>query len=388
MLTRKTILTMTTAAALCAAPVLAFGQANTGGSSQMQGTTQTTPQQGALGSDAGARGAATSGGATTGMAPNTGGTASTAQGAQGRTTNPAGNATGQPLQTDGGRAAATGAPGASPQGNPGPSQAQLDNMRQNPGNTTGNDARGGVLAQGAPGTANTRDGTPGNPPSTATQRAIDSVTGNRTSPDGTGNNPPGTAVGRALDRATDGTASTAPGTANTRDGTPGNPPSTATGRAADAVTGNRTDPDGTGNNPPGTALGRALGGAAGATAGAAGAAAGSAATGATTPGMAVDSMRLRDGRRASQVIGSTVYNENNESIGEVDDLIVPTAGGQPVAIISVGGFLGIGARLVAVPYERLQHNSDRNRWMLQGATKDSLQSLPAFNYDGNGSRRG
>ncbi|NGM21336.1 PRC-barrel domain containing protein [Roseomonas stagni] len=165
------------------------------------------------------------------------------------------------------------------------------------------------------------------------------------------------------------------------DGTPGNPPSTATQRALDAVTGNRTDADGTGNNPPGTAAGRAIDRATGNAP-----AAGASATGATTPGMAVDSLRLRDGRRASQVIGSTVYNENNESIGEVDDLIVPSAGGQPVAVISVGGFLGIGARLVAVPYERLTHNAERNRWMLQGATKEGLQALPAFNYDNN--RRG
>ncbi|WP_203072712.1 PRC-barrel domain-containing protein [Falsiroseomonas ponticola] len=173
-----------------------------------------------------------------------------------------------------------------------------------------------------------------------------------------------------------------------RDGTPGNPPSTATQRALDAVTGNRTDADGTGNNPPGTAAGRAIDRATGNAPGTAAApATGAAATGATTPGMAVDSMRLREGRRASQVIGSTVYNENNESIGEVDDLIVPAAGGQPVAVISVGGFLGIGARLVAVPYERLTHNGERNRWMLQGATKEGLQALPAFTYD-NANRRG
>ena len=173
-----------------------------------------------------------------------------------------------------------------------------------------------------------------------------------------------------------------PGATSPRDGAPGNPPSTATQRALDGVTGNRTDADGTGNNPPGTAAGRAIDRATGA----ATTAPAPSATGATTPGMAVDSMSLRDGRRASQVIGSTVYNEQNESIGEVDDLIVPAAGGQPVAVISVGGFLGIGARLVAVPYQRLTHNAERNRWMLQGATKESLQSIPAFTYDA--SRRG
>ncbi len=188
----------------------------------------------------------------------------------------------------------------------------------------------------------------------------------------------------AFGQANPGGTSQQPPAMQTRpaDGMPGNPPSTATQRALDGVTGNRTDPDGTGNNPPGTAAGRAVDRAAGNAPTATGAT-----TGATTPGMAVDSMRLREGRRASQVIGSTVYNENNESIGEVDDLIVPAAGGQPVAVISVGGFLGIGARLVAVPYERLSHNGERNRWMLQGASKESLQSLPAFTYD-NATRRG
>jgi sporulation protein YlmC with PRC-barrel domain len=171
-----------------------------------------------------------------------------------------------------------------------------------------------------------------------------------------------------------------------RDGTPGNPPSTATGRAADAVTGQRTDPDGTGNNPPGTAAGRAVdrvtGGAPAAT------------TDTTRPGTAattgagvgltgVDSARITGGLRASKVIGSNVYNENNETIGEVDDIIIPQGATQPVAILSVGGFLGIGARLVAVPYERLQHATDRNRWVLQGATKDSLRTLPEFRYEGD-----
>jgi sporulation protein YlmC with PRC-barrel domain len=209
---------------------------------------------------------------------------------------------------------------------------------------TPNDARGGMTAQ-APGTANPADGTPGNPPSTATQRALDGATGNRTSPDGTGNNPPGTAAGRALDRATDG--------------------ATAPGRTGTAQTG--TSPTGTaqtGTSPTGTT-----------------------ATGATTPAMSVDSASIRDGRRASRIIGSNIYNDENNSIGEVDDLIFQSSGGQMVAVVSVGGFLGIGAKLVAIPYDRLTHDAERNRWVLRGATKDSLQSLPAFEYD-SADRRG
>jgi hypothetical protein len=54
-------------------------------------------------------------------------------------------------------------------------------------------ATGGVFAQ--------RDGTAGNPPSTATGRAVDRAQGQTPRPDGTPGNPPGTAVGRATDRA-------------------------------------------------------------------------------------------------------------------------------------------------------------------------------------------
>jgi sporulation protein YlmC with PRC-barrel domain len=114
---------------------------------------------------------------------------------------------------------------------------------------------------------------------------------------------------------------------------------------------------------------------------------GSTATGATGSTMSVDSASIRDGRRASRIIGSNIYNDENNSIGEVDDLIFPQAGGQMVAVVSVGGFLGIGAKLVAVPYDRLTHDAERNRWVLRGATKDSLQSLPAFEYD-SANRRG
>jgi sporulation protein YlmC with PRC-barrel domain len=111
--------------------------------------------------------------------------------------------------------------------------------------------------------------------------------------------------------------------------------------------------------------------------------------GATTGALAVDSAAIRSGRRASKLIGSSVYNENNESIGEVDDILIPSAGSGPVAVISVGGFLGIGAKLVAVPFDRLQAaGGSSNRWTLTGATKDSLGSLPTFNYDNSAEKRG
>ena len=290
---RQNLLSMTAAAGLLAMPVIALAQqgGSASGSSSMQTTTtQTTPQQGPMSSTAGAHAGATPGGT-------------------GATQAPAGDRTAQ-------------------------------------GATGTRDASGGVMAQGN--TSSPRDGTPGNPPSTATQRAMDSVTGNRTPADGTPGNPPGTAAGRAMDRTlgTNTTGTTATGTTTT----------TTTGTAATTA-------------------------------------------GASSGAMAVDSAALRNGRRASKIIGSNIYNENNESIGEVEDILIPpttAAAGSampgahgPVAIVSVGGFLGIGAKLVAVPYERLQWNADRNRWVLPGATKDGLNALPTFSYDSvNGDRRG
>ncbi|MBL6456192.1 hypothetical protein JMJ55_12730 [Belnapia sp. T6] len=92
----------------------------------------------------------------------------------------------------------------------------------------------GLAACGGP-----RDGTAGNPPSTATQRAYDRATDSpRTSADGRGNNPSGTAAERALDRAA-GT-NTSGAYPSQSDGRAGNPPGTAAERAYDRTTGSNT----------------------------------------------------------------------------------------------------------------------------------------------------
>ena len=85
-------------------------------------------------------------------------------------------------------------------------------------------------------------------------------------------------------------------------------------------------------------------------------------------------------RRASSVIGANIINEENRNVGEVHDLMVDMAGGGTIAVLSVGGFLGIGERYVAVPVSDLRWNNDRERWMLPGATVDSLKARPAFTY--------
>jgi hypothetical protein len=87
--------------------------------------------------------------------------------------------------------------------------------------------------------------------------------------------------------------------------------------------------------------------------------------------------------RASKIIGSSVYNDHDEKVGSVDDLLIGKDG-KMNAVLSVGGFLGMGTKYVEVPYADLtfgntQRDSD-NRVVLKGATKESLKTQPAFNY--------
>ncbi len=91
-----------------------------------------------------------------------------------------------------------------------------------------------------------------------------------------------------------------------------------------------------------------------------------------------------EARRASQLIGANIVNEENRAVGEVHDLMVTPAGGPVVAVLSVGGFLGLGERYVAVPLSDLRWNTERERWVLPGATVDSLKARPAFSYPNRG----
>jgi hypothetical protein len=56
----------------------------------------------------------------------------------------------------------------------------------------------------------------------------------------------------------------------------------------------------------------------------------------------VDVQKVAAGYRASKVIGSSVLNEANETIGKIDDLLVTRDGKEPYAVLSIGGFLGMG----------------------------------------------
>jgi sporulation protein YlmC with PRC-barrel domain len=58
--------------------------------------------------------------------------------------------------------------------------------------------------------------------------------------------------------------------------------------------------------------------------------------------------------RASKVVGLSVYNNNNESIGSINDLLTDKNGSIKAVVIGVGGFLGVGEHLVAVPFDQVK----------------------------------
>ncbi|MBS7541180.1 PRC-barrel domain-containing protein [Ancylobacter lacus] len=92
----------------------------------------------------------------------------------------------------------------------------------------------------------------------------------------------------------------------------------------------------------------------------------------------ISSLTLATGYRSSKVVGSTVYNDAKEDIGKIDDLIVTSKDGVPFAVVSVGGFLGMGKHYVVVPASSLEVVG--GRITLHGATKDSLKALPDYTY--------
>jgi hypothetical protein len=92
----------------------------------------------------------------------------------------------------------------------------------------------------------------------------------------------------------------------------------------------------------------------------------------------VDLTTLATGYRTSKMVGSNVFNETNENVGSIDDLIITPGDRVPFAVLSVGGFLGMGAKRVVVPASSLEVRD--NKMVLQGATKASLKDLPDYKY--------
>jgi sporulation protein YlmC with PRC-barrel domain len=95
----------------------------------------------------------------------------------------------------------------------------------------------------------------------------------------------------------------------------------------------------------------------------------------------MDNAGKSDEVRVSKLVGSTVYNDQNQSVGTVDDILLAHDSKQPDrAVISVGGFLGIGSKLVEVDYDRLKLEAN-NKVVMANASKDELKGMKDFSYN-------
>jgi sporulation protein YlmC with PRC-barrel domain len=89
--------------------------------------------------------------------------------------------------------------------------------------------------------------------------------------------------------------------------------------------------------------------------------------------------------RASEIIGLNVMTPDNEdTIGEINDLVLDAQSGKlRYAAVSVGGFLGIGDKMVAVPWQAFEQRRDEdgNMYFSLDTTKEKLEAAPGFNQD-------
>ena len=137
------------------------------------------------------------------------------------------------------------------------------------------------------------------------------------------------------------------------------------------------------------------------------------------PAAPSDASSLKGSWRTSKLLGLNVYNDSNESLGSINDLLTDKSGNIKAVVIGVGGFLGVGEHLVAVAFDKVKFVDDpiaytgassapapggarpssttttgaattapavvkKNPWYpdhaMLSATKDQLKAMPEFKY--------
>ena len=84
--------------------------------------------------------------------------------------------------------------------------------------------------------------------------------------------------------------------------------------------------------------------------------------------------------RATTLMGQEVYGADDESIGEISDLVLQEDGETRAAIIDVGGFLGVGEKPVAIPFEQIeiQQQEGADPRLVVAMSREELEQAPAF----------
>lgn len=85
--------------------------------------------------------------------------------------------------------------------------------------------------------------------------------------------------------------------------------------------------------------------------------------------------------RASKLVGVNVYNDANEKIGDINDVILDKSGKVENVVLGVGGFLGMGEHYVAVAYDKLKWSNEPPR-STTASTTTSTTNRPSTNADG------
>src|SRR5687767_922932 len=85
--------------------------------------------------------------------------------------------------------------------------------------------------------------------------------------------------------------------------------------------------------------------------------------------------------RASQLVGARVRNSAGDSLGEIEEIVIPSGDQDDMLVIlSVGGVLDVGDKLVALPYDDLRVSPDGDTFYFD-RTEEQLKAAPAFTYD-------
>jgi sporulation protein YlmC with PRC-barrel domain len=107
------------------------------------------------------------------------------------------------------------------------------------------------------------------------------------------------------------------------------------------------------------------------------------------PAAASDSSSQFHGNwRASKVVGLNVYNDNNESVGSINDMLMDKGGSIKAVVIGVGGFLGVGEHLVAVPFDKVKFVNEPVAYTGMSGGSSTGGARPSTNTTGSSTTTG
>ena len=101
---------------------------------------------------------------------------------------------------------------------------------------------------------------------------------------------------------------------------------------------------------------------------------------ATAPAANSEKMMLKNNWRASKLMGLDVYNEANEKLGDVNELILDKNGKVNAVVIGVGGFLGMGEKQHPLPWSTLKYDQRQGGYVIN-MDKKTLEQAPTYEGD-------